>query len=107
MKGLRIYVSDNVVKLSARFFHFAPVRRTVRIIAMGESGKDNNGGNILMTHHGTEARSAGLFCPEQAFCAVNRFGGVIIMAVDTAERCIGGADAGGQKGHVLFFMTFV
>ena len=46
------------------------------------------------------------FVRKSPFTPSHGFGRVVIMTVDAAESGTGGADAGGQKGDVFFFMAF-
>ncbi len=66
--------------------------------------QNDNRGNFLLTHDGTQSCAPGLLCPEKTFFSANRLGGVIIVAVDTAEIGISRTHAGGQKSNILLFI---
>ena len=77
----------------------------IGVFAFGVLGQNDNGPDIFIHHHRTQSGPPGLLGSEKPPGPVDRFGGIIVMAVDAAIVRFGGPDAGGKENHILFGIT--
>ena len=105
LQRLGIDLLHHLVEPGPGLFDPVPVLGAIGIFSLGIIGQDDHGPDIFIAHDRTQTGPAGLLGPEDPPGPIDRLGGIIVMAVDTAVGRPGGADAGGQKDDILFAIT--